>query len=106
MMCIRRQDYAQRAKECYSTADCYSEGQKIVRLQGGKEISRPGLEGTVDKLSFERLYDNLDAKNCNEVTAPRRSQCEQWAGRELSGWLTPVAPINPGTPVLSSLATP
>ena len=60
MIRITQQDSAKAAKRYYATADYYSEGQEIVGSWGGKGASRLGLEGTVDRLSFERLCENLD----------------------------------------------
>src|SRR5262249_27595908 len=74
MIRIRQQDNAAAAKSYYSTADYYTEGQEIVRCWGGKGATRLGLEGTVDRLSFERLCDNLDAKTGKPLTARTRSE--------------------------------
>ncbi len=59
MIRITQQESAKAAKSYYTTADYYSEGQEIVGCWGGKGAKRLGLEGTVDKLSFDRLCDNL-----------------------------------------------
>src|SRR6185436_5892626 len=59
MIRITQQDSAKDAKRYYATADYYSEGQELVGSWGGKGASRLGLEGTVDKVSFERLCDNV-----------------------------------------------
>ena len=59
MIRITQQNSAGGAKQYYATADYYSEGQEIVGSWGGKGAVRLGLEGTVDKNSFERLCDNL-----------------------------------------------
>ena len=74
MIRITQQDNAAAAKRYYRTADYYSEGQEIVGCWGGKGASRLGLEGTVDRLSFERLADNLDAKTGKQLTARTRSE--------------------------------
>ena len=63
MIRITQQNSAKDAKRYYATADYYSEGQELVGSWGGKGASRLGLEGTVDKFSFERLCDNLDPTN-------------------------------------------
>ena len=63
MIRITQQDSAKDAKRYYATADYYSEGQEMVGSWGGKGASRLGLEGTVDKFSFERLCDNLDPQD-------------------------------------------
>ena len=60
MIRVTQQNSASSAKRYYTTADYYSEGQELVGSWGGKGASRLGLEGTVDKVSFERLCDNLN----------------------------------------------
>src|ERR1700741_2995585 len=74
MIRITQKDSAQSAKAYYATADYYSEGQEIVGSFGGKGASRLGLEGTVDKFSFERLCDNLDPRTGKPLTARTRSE--------------------------------
>src|SRR5436305_7139612 len=74
MIRITQQDSAGAAKRYYATADYYSEGQEIVGSWGGKGASRLGLEGTVDKFSFERLCDNLDPRTGKPLTVRTRSE--------------------------------
>src|ERR1700733_16138361 len=74
MIRITQQDCAKSAKSYYTTADYYSEGQELNGLWGGKGASQLGLEGTVDKLSFERLCDNLHPKTGEQLTARRRTE--------------------------------
>src|SRR5947207_1125833 len=74
MIRITQQDSAKDAKRYYATADYYSEGQEIVGNWGGKGASRLGLEGTVDKLSFERLCDNVDPRTGRPLTVRTRSE--------------------------------
>src|SRR5271156_1326714 len=74
MIRITQQGSAKGAKLYYATADYYSEGQEIVGRWGGKGASRLGLEGTVDKFSFERLCDNLDPQTGNPLTVRTRSE--------------------------------
>jgi conjugative relaxase-like TrwC/TraI family protein len=74
MIRISQQDNAGAAKAYYSTADYYSEGQEIVGSWGGKGASRLGVEGTVDKLAFERLCDNLDPTTGKKLTVRTRSE--------------------------------
>jgi conjugative relaxase-like TrwC/TraI family protein len=74
MIRITQQDSANSAKSYYATADYYSEGKEIVGLWGGKGASRLGLEGTVDKFSFERLCDNLDPMTGKPLTVRTRSE--------------------------------
>ena len=74
MIRITQQDSAKAAKGYYATADYYSEGQEMVGPWGGKGASRLGLEGTVDKFSFERLCDNLDPRTGEPLTVRTRSE--------------------------------
>jgi conjugative relaxase-like TrwC/TraI family protein len=74
MIRITQQDSAKDAKRYYATADYYSEGQEIVGSWGGKGASRLGLEGTVDKFSFDRLCDNLDPRTGQNLTARTKSE--------------------------------
>src|SRR6202034_4108894 len=74
MIRITQQNSASSAKSYYGTADYYSEGQEIVGSWGGKAASRLGLEGTVDKFSFERLCDNLDPRTGKPLTVRTRTE--------------------------------
>src|SRR5271168_2495125 len=74
MIRITQQDSAGDAKRYYATADYYSEGQELVGSWGGKGASRLGLEGTVDKFSFERLCDNLDPRTGEPLTVRTRTE--------------------------------
>src|SRR5207237_8685983 len=74
MIRITQQDSAGSAKRYYATADYYSAGQEIVGSWGGKGASRLGLEGTVDKDSFERLCDNLDPRTGKPLTVRTRTE--------------------------------
>src|SRR5947209_1548269 len=74
MIRITQQDNAKSAKSYYTTADYLSEGQETVGSWGGKGASRLGLEGTVDKFSFERLCDNLDPKTGEPLTVRTRTE--------------------------------
>jgi conjugative relaxase-like TrwC/TraI family protein len=74
MIRITQQDSASSAKRYYATADYYSEGQELVGSWGGKGASRLGLSGTVDKLSFERLCDNLHPTTGDPLTVRTRTE--------------------------------
>jgi conjugative relaxase-like TrwC/TraI family protein len=74
MIRITQQNSAGDAKRYYATADYYSQGQEIVGRWGGKGAALLGLDGTVDKFSFERLCDNLDPKTGEPLTVRTRSE--------------------------------
>ncbi|MBI1347066.1 relaxase domain-containing protein [bacterium] len=74
MIRITQQNSASSAKRYYATADYYSEGQEIVGCWGGKGATRLGLEGMVDKFSFERLCDNLDPRTGEPLTVRTRAE--------------------------------
>jgi conjugative relaxase-like TrwC/TraI family protein len=74
MIRVTQQNSGAAAKKYYATADYYSEGQEIVGSWGGKGASRLGLEGTVDKASFERLCDNLHPMTGEPLTVRTRTE--------------------------------
>ena len=74
MIRITQQNSAGSAKDYYSKADYYSEGQELVGSWGGKGAIRLGLEGTVDKPSFDRLCDNLHPQTGEPLTVRTRTE--------------------------------
>ncbi len=74
MLRVTQQDDSAAAKRYYSSADYLSEGQEIVGFWRGKDAQRLGLEGVVDKESFERLCDNLDPRSGKQLTARTRAE--------------------------------
>jgi conjugative relaxase-like TrwC/TraI family protein len=74
MLRVTQQDSAKGAKRYYASADYYSEGQEIIGSWGGKGARMLGLEGVVDKASFERLCDNLDPRDGKQLTIRTRSE--------------------------------
>jgi conjugative relaxase-like TrwC/TraI family protein len=73
MLRITQQANSQDAKRYYASADYLSEGQEIVGSWGGEGARRLGLEGVVDKPSFDRLCDNLDTRTGQPLTVRTRS---------------------------------
>ncbi len=74
MLRITQQDSSQGAKRYYGSADYYSEGQEIIGSWGGRAAERLGLQGVVDKESFDRLCDNLDPRDGKPLTVRTRSE--------------------------------
>lgn len=74
MIRITQQDSARDAKRYYATADYYSEGQELIGSWGGKAAQQLGLQGVVDKFSFERMCDNLDPRTGTPLTVRTRTE--------------------------------
>ncbi len=74
MIRVTQQDSAKDAKRYYAAADYYSEGQELLGSWGGKGAARLGLAGTVNKLSFDRLCDNLDPRTGEPLTVRTRTE--------------------------------
>src|SRR6202042_2593490 len=74
MIRVTQQNSGAAAKKYYATADYYSEGQEIIGSWGGKGALQLGLEGMVDKASFERLCDNLDPRTGTPLTVRTRTE--------------------------------
>lgn len=73
MLRITQQQSAKDAKGYYAASDYYAVGSELVGLWGGKGAKRLGLEGTVDKFSFDRLCDNLHPLTGDPLTVRTRS---------------------------------
>lgn len=82
MIRITQQNSARAAKSYYTTADYYTEGQELIGSWGGKAASRLGLEGMVDKFSFERLCENLHPTAGTALTA--RTKTERTVGYDFT----------------------
>jgi conjugative relaxase-like TrwC/TraI family protein len=74
MIRITQQDCASGAKRYYAGADYYTQGQELIGLWGGKGAALLGIQGKVDKLSFDRLCDNLHPATGQQLTARTRSE--------------------------------
>lgn len=102
MIRITQQNSPSSAKRYYATADYYSEGQEIVGCWGGKGASRLGLEGMVDRFSFERLCDNLHPTTGEPLTVRTRTERRVGYDFTFSVPLELVAPVRherrPGHP--------
>lgn len=72
MLRINQQDSSEGAQRYYSTADYYNDGQEIIGSWGGKGARLLGRDGTVDKLSFQRLCDNLNPVDERQLTVRTR----------------------------------
>jgi conjugative relaxase-like TrwC/TraI family protein len=70
---IRGEVQSKGAKRYYASADYYSEGQEIVGSWGGRAARMLGLDGIVDKESFDRLCDNLSPHDGKQLTVRTRS---------------------------------
>lgn len=73
MIRVTQQNCARDAKRYYAVADYYSEGQELIGCWGGRAATMLGLEGVVDKLSFERLCDNLHPTTAKPLTVRTRA---------------------------------
>jgi len=82
MLRITQQDSSIGAKRYYTQADYLSEGQEIVGSWGGKGAVLLGLDGVVDKDSFDRLCDNLHPHSGQRLTL--RTKTERTVGYDFS----------------------
>ena len=68
MLRIIQNSASASAKSYYAHSDYLSEGQELTGCWGGRTAQMLGLAGDVDKLSFDRLCDNLDPRSGNQLT--------------------------------------
>lgn len=73
MLRVIQQNSPDDAKRYYTKADYLSEGQELAGRWGGRAARMLGLEGEVDKQSFDRLCDNLHPETGERLTARTRS---------------------------------
>ena len=75
MIRITQQDSARDAKTILRDGGLLQRRPGNRRLAGAAKVpSRLGLEGTVDKFSFERLCDNLDPRTGKPLTVRTRTE--------------------------------
>lgn len=74
MLRITQQDSSAAAKRYYAASDYYTEGQEIVGGWGGKGAERLGLNGVVDRESFDRLCDNRHPATGRPLTVRTRTE--------------------------------
>ena len=74
MLTIHEVTSASDAKHYYAEADYYSQGQETVGRWGGRLASELGLSGTVDKVGFGRMCDNLHPETGKRLTARTNSE--------------------------------
>jgi conjugative relaxase-like TrwC/TraI family protein len=73
MLRINQNASAAGAKDYYSTADYYTEGQELQGVWRGLAAERLGLRGTIDKAQWEALCDNLDPATGRTLTARNKA---------------------------------
>jgi conjugative relaxase-like TrwC/TraI family protein len=69
MLRIVQNKSAAGARNYYSKADYYSEGQELVGSWGGKGAEKLQLHGEVQKADFDSLCDNLHPRTGERLTA-------------------------------------
>ncbi len=82
MLRITQQSSPDVAKDYYASADYYAEGQEIVGRWGGEGAGMLGLEGRVSPKEFNRLCDNRDPRNGNQLTA--RTKADRTVGYDFT----------------------
>ncbi|WP_020472296.1 MobF family relaxase [Zavarzinella formosa] len=82
MLRVTQQSNSAAAKSYYSQSDYLSEGQELVGSWGGEGAKRLGLDGVVDKESFDRLCDNIDPQTGRSLTV--RTRDDRTVGYDLT----------------------
>ena len=86
MLRITQQASADAAKQYYTSADYYSEGQEIVGRWGGEGARLLGLEGKVDPRAFNALCENRNPRTGEQLTP--RTKDERTVGYDFT-WSVP-----------------
>lgn len=73
MLRVIQKSHVGGAKNYYTTADYYSEGQELVGRWQGEGARMLGLAGNVTKAEWDALCDNLHPKTGEQLTARMRS---------------------------------
>jgi conjugative relaxase-like TrwC/TraI family protein len=75
MLRITQNSSAAGAKNYFSTADYYAEGQQELKgIWGGRGSARLGLSGVIDKKDWDALCDNRNPATGKKLTARQKSE--------------------------------
>lgn len=73
MLRIVQNNVAAGAKNYYSTADYYTEGQELQGIWRGRGAALLGLEGPIEKADWDALCDNRNPNTGKSLTARQKS---------------------------------
>lgn len=73
MLRIIQNQHASGAKNYYSTADYYTEGQELEGVWHGKTAAMLGLSGRIEKSDWDRMCDNIQPRSGDALTARQRA---------------------------------
>ena len=86
MLRITQQSSPDAAKQYYTSADYYTEGQEIVGRWGGQGARMLGLEGPVSKRAFNALCENRNPRTGERLTP--RTKDDRTVGYDFT-WSVP-----------------
>ena len=86
MLRITQQSSPDAAKQYYTSADYYTEGQELVGRWGGESARMLGLEGPVSKREFNALCENRDPRTGERLTP--RTKDDRTVGYDFT-WSVP-----------------